>query len=161
MYNCHHLTQPFRLVDIKMVKKLLRHDTTSDKRPKIVNSNLNLYPWIEYLIMTSSLDIQLASYTQSYFRYIAICYVASIAMQGEKVLNLQLVIFDFKPSYCTKITLTPHRDRYSQKKEGWGEPARYFHVEAHLDLQLQLQLARFYLNFKFSTQFNSSTSSLS
>ena len=42
MYNCHHLTQPFRLVDIEMVKKLLEHDTTSEKRPKIVYSNLNL-----------------------------------------------------------------------------------------------------------------------
>ena len=27
-------------------------------------------------------------------------------MAGEKVLNLT-VIFDFKPSYCTKITLKP------------------------------------------------------
>ena len=44
--NCHHLTQPFRLVDMKMVKKLLGHDTTSEKRPKIFYSNLNLQQWI-------------------------------------------------------------------------------------------------------------------
>ena len=36
MYNCHHLTQPFRLVDIEMVKKPLQHKTTSEKRPKIL-----------------------------------------------------------------------------------------------------------------------------
>ena len=42
MYNCHHLTQPFRRVDIEMGKKLLGHNTTSEKRPKIFYSNLNL-----------------------------------------------------------------------------------------------------------------------
>ena len=46
MYNWHHLTEPFRLVDIEMVKKLLRHDSTSEKRPKIFYSKLNLYSWI-------------------------------------------------------------------------------------------------------------------
>ena len=42
MYNCHHLTQPFRLVDMKIVIKPLGHDTPSEKRPKIFYSDLNL-----------------------------------------------------------------------------------------------------------------------
>ena len=43
----------------------------------------------------------------------------------------------------SKITLliTPHTEIViAKKKEGWREPARYLHIEAHSDLQLQLQL---------------------